>query len=84
MTKFLVSIGSYERIVFGCDVEVDEDANTVISMKDSFAVPAHIASVRSVASCKKFLVSGSTDETIKYAVTILASSFLHHVIGYLI
>lgn len=77
--KFLVSIGTYERIVFGVDVEVkrskgEEGAEgqlSVSSIKDSFAVPAHIASVRSVASCPKYLVSGSTDETIKYTVYII-------------
>lgn len=67
--KFLVSIGSYERIVFGCDftLNIDADGNVKSSsVKDSFAVPAHLSSVRSVASCKRFLVSGSADETIKY------------------
>jgi len=67
--KVLVAIGSYERIVFGCDVDIEKDKEGnfhVKQVKDSFAVPAHIASVRAVAACKKFLVSGSTDETIKY------------------
>lgn len=66
--KILVSLGTYERVVYGVDFDLEtsnaEDIKC-ISSKDSFAVPAHIASVRSVASCKKYLVSGSTDETIK-------------------
>lgn len=65
--KLLVSFGSYERIVFGCDIEIkkSKEAYSVVSVKESFAIPAHLASVRSIASCPRFMVSGSTDETIK-------------------
>lgn len=62
-----MALGSYERIVFGTDFDLEKDGENykLKSAKDSFAVPAHIASVRSVGSCRKYLVSGSTDETIK-------------------
>lgn len=69
--KFVVSVGSYERILYGIDVELSRDADTkqirLVDIKESFAIPAHTGYVKCVASCPRFLVSGATDETIRYA-----------------
>lgn len=36
-------------------------------VKESFAIPAHIGCVKAIASCPRFLASGATDETVRYA-----------------
>lgn len=63
--KFLVAAGSYERILYGLDVSLEEDGR-VREAKNSFAIPAHTGYIKAVASCPRFLVSGGTDETVRY------------------
>lgn len=68
MVKFLVAIGTYERVLYGIDVEVSvENASepSLLSVKNTFAIPAHTASIRSIASCPRFLASGGADESIR-------------------
>ena len=64
--KFLVTIGSYERVIYGLDVKLTA-SEEALSAKSSvgFAIPAHTGYVKSIASCPKFLVSGGTDEVIR-------------------
>jgi protein MAK11 len=61
--KFLVAIGSYEKIVYGVDVEVDEQGS--FSSKVAFAMTAHSGYIKSIACCPKYLVSGGTDEVLR-------------------
>ncbi|PJF19904.1 hypothetical protein PSACC_00284 [Paramicrosporidium saccamoebae] len=61
--KLVVAVGSYERILYGIDVELSKEGK-VSSTKESFAIPAHTGYLKTVSSCPRFLVSGATDETI--------------------
>ena len=65
--KFLISIGSYERIIYGLDVETveSEDGELKLTGKVGFAIPAHNGYIKCIASCPKYLVSGSVDEVIR-------------------
>lgn len=67
--KFLVSIGSYERVIYGLDVELtvpaDSDSQATVQARVGFAIPAHTGYVKCIASCPRFLVSGGTDEVIR-------------------
>ena len=69
MVKFLVAVGTYERIIYGLDVTVlasEENASPVLESKVAFALPAHTTGyVKCVASCPKYLVTGGTDEVIR-------------------
>lgn len=67
MMHLVVAVGSYERILYGVDVQVTKDGK-VDSVKESFAIPAHTGYLKSVSSCPRFLVSGATDETVRYKV----------------
>lgn len=64
--KFLLAAGSYERILYGVDVTLEEGGGKVKEIKNSFAIPAHTGYIKAVASCSRFLVSGGTDETVRY------------------
>lgn len=61
--KFLVAIGSYEKLIYGIDVEVDEEGK--LSSKVAFGMPAHSGYVKAIACCPKYLVSGATDEILR-------------------
>ena len=65
--KLVVAAGSYERILYGIDVSIPSTSSVKkeVSVKESFAMAAHTGSIRSLASCPRYLVSGSTDETIR-------------------
>ena len=70
--KFLISIGSYERTIYGIDVEEvisqeKESEPVIISLKGKvgFAIPAHNGYIKCIASCPKYLVSGGVDEVIR-------------------
>ena len=64
--KFLISIGSYERIIYGLDVETDDTSEEFkLIGKVGFAIPAHNGYIKCIASCPKFLVSGGVDEVIR-------------------
>ena len=68
--KFLISIGSYERIIYGVDVEVtsnneEDDSKITLTGALAFAIPAHNGHIKCIASCPKFLVSGGVDEVIR-------------------
>lgn len=64
--KFLISIGSYERIIYGLDVEADDSADRLsLTGKVGFAIPAHNGYIKCIASCPKYLVSGGVDEVIR-------------------
>jgi len=68
MVKFLVAVGSYERIIYGLDVTVVKEDDTGLSLesKVAFALPAHNTGyIKCVASCAKYLVTGGTDEVIR-------------------
>lgn len=62
--KLVIAAGSYERILYGVDVEIAADG-TVKEIKESFAIPAHTGYIKTVSCCPRFLVSGATDETIR-------------------
>lgn len=67
--KFLISIGSYERTIYGIDIEVktsESDPQSIsLEGKVGFAVPAHNGYIKCIASCPKYLVSGGVDEVIR-------------------
>lgn len=67
--KFLISIGSYERTIYGIDVEVkisESDPRDIsLEVKVGFAIPAHNGYIKCIASCPKYLVSGGVDEVIR-------------------
>lgn len=66
--KFLISIGSYERTIYGVDIEVienEKDHSVKLEGKVGFAIPAHNGYIKCIASCSKYLVSGGVDEVIR-------------------
>ena len=67
--KFLISVGSYERIIYGLDMELRPDLenpqNSLLEGKVGFAIPAHNGYIKCIASCPKYLVSGGVDEVIR-------------------
>ncbi len=73
--SFLVSLGSYERILYGVDVHVamahgaDRDGAAegapTVTPRQSFAIPAHLGCIKSIASSPRFLACGSSDETVR-------------------
>lgn len=66
MVKLVVSAGSYERILYGIDVQVPSGSDKAApSVKESFAIPAHTGYIKAITSCPRFLVSGGTDEIIR-------------------
>jgi protein MAK11 len=82
-TRFVVSAGSYERLLYGLSCQflpsADADARPTLDIQPIFSFPAHLSSLRTVASSKqvspgtgserkvggKYLVSGGADEVIK-------------------
>ncbi|XP_022068928.2 p21-activated protein kinase-interacting protein 1-like [Acanthochromis polyacanthus] len=70
--------GSYEQITFGYRVKTDEKEWTA---KANFTHHAHTASVSSVATSERFVVTGSKDETIQLydmKKRIEHGALLHH------
>lgn len=65
VVKLLLTIGSYEKTIHGVDFKLQNDGKTLISKKVSFSMPAHSGYVTAISSGSNFLVSGSTDETIR-------------------
>lgn len=65
MVKLLVTIGSYEKTLHGVDFKVDVEGKKLVAKKVSFSMPAHTGYVKTVASGQDYLVSGSTDETVR-------------------
>jgi protein MAK11 len=63
--KLLVTIGSYEKTLHGIDFKVDEEGKQVLTKKTSFSMPAHTGYIKAVSSGPHYLVSGSTDETVR-------------------
>lgn len=57
MTKLLIA-GSYERLLYGLQV-------TDKAIEPTFIYPAHISCITALASCSRYLATGSTDEQIK-------------------
>lgn len=77
MSQFNLSCGCYESILIGLDFDVKKidkavranDAKTAEQlMKMAFALPSHLGSIRVVASNSKYLVTGATDEQLKYVL----------------
>jgi protein MAK11 len=69
LMKLVVAVGSYERIIYGLDVELasSEDGELrVAESKVAFALPAHNTGyVKCIASCPRYLVTGGTDEVMR-------------------
>ena len=67
VVKLLVTVGTYEKTVYGVDFKLDggDDDFKVLAKKSSFSIPAHIGYVKSISSGPQYLVSGSTDETVR-------------------
>jgi protein MAK11 len=63
--KLLLTIGTYEKCLQGTDYKIDDEKCELISKRSSFSISAHIGYVRAIAAGPHFLVSGSTDETIR-------------------
>lgn len=84
-STFVVSVGSYERLLYGLSCTflpapgTASDALPLLQVEPIFSFPAHLSSIKSVASSVlaspgtgserkvggKYLVSGGTDEVIK-------------------
>lgn len=79
-STFKIVAGSYERLLYGLEATVeaaaDSDASTSkaaaasfdVSLKPVFTFPAHISSIRTVATAgadSKWLATGGTDEIVK-------------------
>lgn len=65
--KFQVIAGSYDKILYGLQVQPGEDSKS-LQMKPIFIFPAHISCVKAVAASPrggKWLATGGTDEAIK-------------------
>ncbi|XP_055298032.1 p21-activated protein kinase-interacting protein 1-like [Sitodiplosis mosellana] len=61
-TNLEVIVGTYEQFLLGYKVEQDGDDK--YSMHQSFAVHAHIASIRTVHAKGKYLASGGADDRV--------------------
>lgn len=58
----LVSVGSYERVLYGIDVsQITADGTP----KVAFAMAAHTGNIRCITSGGRFLATGSSDETVR-------------------
>ncbi|KAJ3209993.1 hypothetical protein HK099_008384 [Clydaea vesicula] len=61
--NFQLILGSYERLLYGFDCILNKEKT--INLIPSFVYPSHLSCVKTLASTKRFLASGSTDEHIK-------------------
>ncbi|XP_015930261.1 p21-activated protein kinase-interacting protein 1-like [Parasteatoda tepidariorum] len=57
-----IIVGTYEKFLVGYILKMHDDK---FSLTPSFATEAHLQCIKCVASSNKYLVSGSTDETIQ-------------------
>ncbi|XP_076319996.1 p21-activated protein kinase-interacting protein 1-like isoform X2 [Tachypleus tridentatus] len=60
-----VIVGTYEEFLLGFKLCFSPSSKTSYGLHPSFTYHGHTASVRSLASCAKYLASGSADETIR-------------------
>ncbi|KAJ1736899.1 60s ribosome biogenesis protein mak11 [Coemansia sp. Benny D160-2] len=60
--SFLISAGTYERILYGIEGRFEGD---VLALSSRFIFPAHIGCIKSVSVGGRYLASGSTDEIIR-------------------
>ncbi|KAJ3024976.1 UNVERIFIED_CONTAM: hypothetical protein HDU68_007590 [Siphonaria sp. JEL0065] len=62
-----IVLGSYERLLYGLDVTVNEDDRSTYKLNQTFTYAAHIASIKTIAVSKnaKLLATGSSDEHVK-------------------
>lgn len=61
--KYLLSVGSYEKSLYGVEVTVQEDSS--VTSKVAFAFPAHTGYLKCISCTDSFLATGSTDESIR-------------------
>ncbi|KAI8320711.1 WD40 repeat-like protein [Martensiomyces pterosporus] len=60
--SFLVSAGTYERILYGLEGRF---VGSTLTLNPQFIFPAHIGCIKAVSAGGRYLASGSTDEIIK-------------------
>uniref|UniRef100_UPI00358FA214 p21-activated protein kinase-interacting protein 1 n=1 Tax=Myxine glutinosa TaxID=7769 RepID=UPI00358FA214 len=60
-----VVVGSYEQVAFGFSVQPSDEDDGLWNLEPSFTHHGHIASLTAVSVGKKYLATGSRDETIK-------------------
>ncbi|KAJ2464825.1 60s ribosome biogenesis protein mak11, partial [Coemansia sp. RSA 2320] len=61
-SSFLVSAGTYERILYGIEGRFVGDQ---LTLNPQFIFPAHIGCIKAVSVGGRYLASGSTDEVVK-------------------
>ena len=61
MKKLLLSVGSYEKSLYGVEITVQDDIQ--VTSKVAFAFPAHTGYLKCISSTNTFLATGSTDES---------------------
>ncbi|CBQ68694.1 related to MAK11 protein (maintenance of killer toxin-encoding satellite M1 dsRNA) [Sporisorium reilianum SRZ2] len=74
-SSFKIVAGSYERLLYGLEATVEPASSSTststafaVSLKPIFTFPAHISSIRTVATAgadSKWLATGGTDEIVK-------------------
>ncbi|KZT43135.1 WD40 repeat-like protein [Sistotremastrum suecicum HHB10207 ss-3] len=67
-SKFKIVAGSYEKILIGLEGSFPDPSSSIPELKPVFIFPAHVSSVRAIATSPeggKWLATGSTDEIIK-------------------
>lgn len=62
LNQFRVFLGSYERLLYGLDVECGDEEYI---WKLTTAYAPHIGPIQSITSSSKYLATGSSDEIIK-------------------
>lgn len=63
--KINISCGSYNSILYGLDVTIDNDNDNNITIKEAFAIPAHKGHITSITSTSSLLATGASDESIR-------------------
>lgn len=71
LSSILICLGSYEAVLYGWEVTLSKEKDSLhlycSESKVSFAFPAHRGCIKSVSTVGRHLVTGSTDELIKYS-----------------
>ena len=90
MSKLKIIAGSYDRIIIGLSVELqdlfaspqkklkvegDNAVNSLTKITPLFNYAPHSGAIRSVAVCGKYLASGGSEEIIKYSIIGLFTGY---------
>lgn len=61
----LICVGTYERVLYGWELDFDAESASLVSSRVAFALPAHTGYIRCISTAGRHLVTGGTDEVVK-------------------